>query len=308
MNTNLPIIETNEYVANSRREEENKFRIPKDQELPKEKPPMFENQCSTICWLNSMIQIILLTIKDCPQNSNLKRMIESYQIGRNLQSCQGLRRVLSQAMFTLQRGQQDSFDFFQALAQFPEIEKQSVLQAISIYFKNVMCCNFNQNHKSSAYQQDPEYYVCVSIPRNNTSLQDAIENEFQEGTIINDWKCSICKRNGGMKRKLINDNQVPEFILVKLARGEIAENGRAFKNIKDIIPPLGFTVKSEQDTVYAYSLCGVLTHIGRNLNSGHYISEVRKGTMWWKYNDDNITETTFENLSKQGYGFLFQKM
>ena len=111
-----------------------------------------------------------------------------------------------------------------------------------------------------------------------------------------------------MKTKLINDSQVPEFILVKLTRGEITENGRAFKNNKDIIPPLGFTVKSEQDTVYAYSLRGVLTHIGRNLNSGHYISEVRKGTIWWKCNDDNITETSFENLSKQGYGFLFQKM
>ena len=93
-----------------------------------------------------------------------------------------------------------------------------------------------------------------------------------------------------------------------MARGEITEDGRAFKNTKDIIPPLGFTVKSEQDTLYAFSLCGVLTHIGRNHNSGHYISEVRKGTMWWKCNDDNITETSFETLSKQGYGFLFQKM
>ena len=84
--------------------------------------------------------------------------------------------------------------------------------------------------------------------------------------------------------------------------------GRYFKNNKNIIPPLGFTVQTDNDSVIAYSLCGVLTHLGRSLSSGHYISEVRKNTKWWKCNDSSISETSFDNLSKQGYGFLFGKM
>ena len=82
--------------------------------------------------------------------------------------------------------------------------------------------------------------------------------------------------------------------------------GRCFKNNKDIIPPLGFIVESENDNAIAYSLCGVLTHLGRSLSSGHYICEVRKNTKWWNCNDSRISETSFDNLSKQGYGFLFE--
>jgi ubiquitin C-terminal hydrolase len=55
-------------------------------------------------------------------------------------------------------------------------------------------------------------------------------------------------------------------------------------------------------------LCGVLTHIGSQIKSGHYITEIRKGDNWWKCNDDKVSQTTFDSLSKQAYGLLFQKM
>ena len=58
---------------------------------------------------------------------------------------------------------------------------------------------------------------------------------------------------------------MPKYILVKLERGQTADNGRAFKNLTNITPPLGFTVQTEEETVYAYSLVGVLTHIGGSL-------------------------------------------
>ena len=52
--------------------------------------------------------------------------------------------------------------------------------------------------------------------------------------------------------------------------------GRGFKNNKDFIPPLVFTVQTDNESVITYSLCGLLTHLGRSLSSGHYICEVRK--------------------------------
>ena len=117
-----------------------------------------------------------------------------------------------------------------------------------------------------------------------------------------------CDSYGGIKVKTMQNGLEPKYILIKLRRAELDANGRGIKNNKVVIPPLGFTVKTDDDSVFAYSLCGVLTHLGRSLTAGHYISEVRKDMNWWKCDDSRITETSFENLSKQGYGFLFVKM
>ena len=126
--------------------------------------------------------------------------------------------------------------------------------------------------------------------------------------MIDDWRCQICHSQGGIKRKIIQEGLMPKFILVKLRRTEIDIFGRTLKLNNPVIPPLGFTIHTEQSHTYAYSLCGVLTHIGRSLNSGHYISEVRMDSQWWKCNDSTITRTSFPELSRGGYGFLFEQM
>ena len=154
------------------------------------RPPLFENRSNTICWLNSLIQLLLPTIQDFPLNTQLRQIICSFEGAKGVQSCEELRIFLSQNMPMLREGQQDSFDFFQALVHLSPLEAQSVLHPMSLYFKNVVSCNNNPIHQSSSYQPDPECYISVNVPRDNTSMQDIIENEFHEGISINDWKCS----------------------------------------------------------------------------------------------------------------------
>ena len=148
----------------------------------------------------------------------------------------------------------------------------------------------------------------INIPKDDEPIQNVIENEFHEGSIIDDWRCQICQSQGGTKKKIIQEGLMPKFILVKMRRSEMDLFGRTRKVNKPIIPPLGFTIQTEENNTYAYSLCGVLTHIGGNLNSGHYISEVRIDRQWWKCNDSTITKTLFQEISKGGYGFMFEQM
>ena len=101
---------------------------------------------------------------------------------------------------------------------------------------------------------------------------------------------------------------MPKFIFVKVRRTERDEHGRTKKLNKEITPPLGFTITTEDNNVYAYSLCGVLTHIGHGMNSGHYIVDVRRDGQWWRCNDENIAKTSLEKLSRSGYGFFFEQM
>ena len=171
-----------------------------------------------------------------------------------------------------------------------------------------MICNDDPSHNCTGYSQTADPYVTVNIPTDNTLIQHVIEQEFNAETLIMDWKCNRCGHMGGTKRKIVQNELVPDFILVKLKRYDISLTGQTFKINREVIPPLGFTLQSDESLLHPFSLHGVMTHIGNQVTSGHYISEIRKGEDWWTCNDHNISKTTFENLSKQAYAFLFKKI
>ena len=227
-----------------------------------QKPPMFQNQCGTICWLNAFVQLLLLTMDEDSLTSPLKELLKGFQGNGRVKSTTILRNILSENMVELRTGQQDSFDFFLATDGLSDIERESILNPISIFTKSTTSCVMNPNHSSTVYHENPEFFVSISIPDDEEAIQNVIENEFHEGTLIGDWRCSVCNSQGGMKKKLIQEGLIPRFILVKLQRAERDLNRRTRKIHKKITPPLGFTIQSEQNNIYAYSLCGVLTHIG----------------------------------------------
>ena len=274
-----------------------------------DKPPQFENRNSTMCWLNSMVQLLLKVISNMEQTSYLKEMIESYnQNGNCIQSTQNLRIELAMKVQELNVGQQDPFDFFVALQDFSNIEQESIVTPLTIFTKGVVECTNNSTHKSISYSTEPHPYVSLDIPTDNCAIQNIIEQHFSEGSYIADWRCSSCGNLGGTKKTYIQEGLTPNFILVKFKRYGISRDGRGFKIKTPINPPLGFTIQTQDSSSFPYRLCGVLTHIGNQLNSGHYITEVMRSNIWWKCNDDKISQTSFDTLSKQAYAFLFEKL
>jgi ubiquitin carboxyl-terminal hydrolase 14 len=52
-----------------------------------------------------------------------------------------------------------------------------------------------------------------------------------------------------------------------------------------------------------YDLIGVLTHQGRSSSSGHYVSWIKRTTnQWFKYDDDDVTMVTDEDIKKLSGG------
>jgi len=50
-----------------------------------------------------------------------------------------------------------------------------------------------------------------------------------------------------------------------------------------------------------YEVHSLVTHKGRSADSGHYIGWSRQepgSSLWWKYDDDKVTETTTEEVLK----------
>ena len=103
------------------------------------------------------------------------------------------------------------------------------------------------------------------------------------------------------------ESLLPKYFFVKLQRGKWNANGNFTKNNDTIKPTSSINVKLNNDNIVPYDLCGIITHIGSSLSSGHYIAEVKYGETWFKCNDAQVSLTSYQELSDSGYGYLFQK-
>ena len=45
----------------------------------------------------------------------------------------------------------------------------------------------------------------------------------------------------------------------------------------------------------SYSLVGVISHLGRDLGSGHYIAHCRRGGSWYEFSDSKVLRSTLSN-------------
>ena len=83
--------------------------------------------------------------------------------------------------------------------------------------------------------------------------------------------------------------------------------GNTHKNTKKVEPPLHIDVTSREGNKYRYSLCGIITHLGSSMDTGHYVAEIIHDSSWYKCDDSIVRKTSYNNLSKEGYGYLFEK-
>ena len=137
-------------------------------------PPKFSNRNATMCWLNSIVQFILLTVSENGQNSHLNQILVNYTLNTNIiQSSYNLRQELALKVGDLRVGQQDPFDLFVALQQFPNSDQEAVLTLLSIYTKNVMMCNRDSSHQSVGHTAEPEPFITVEIPTDNMYIESS---------------------------------------------------------------------------------------------------------------------------------------
>lgn len=57
-----------------------------------------------------------------------------------------------------------------------------------------------------------------------------------------------------------------------------------------------FLPQDSSESPSLYNLVAVLIHEGQTSHSGHYISLIKDGSTWFKFNDENVLELTDFNL------------
>ena len=135
-------------INSAEQELESNETISTAQEMPLRMPPRFSNPTATICWLNSILQMIILTMKAPHPNTQLRNLLNSYSTSEQIIDAQQMRDLLSDKYPVLRVGYQDPFDFFTAVALFDETEISSIMSPISLQMIEQTTCNYNALHVS----------------------------------------------------------------------------------------------------------------------------------------------------------------
>ena len=157
-------------------------------------------------------------------------------------------------------------------------------------------------------EDNPEYYISVNVPQDYDGLKHAIEDIISGTEYLSDWRCEYCELYGGTQSKRFEDKSMPKYIIVRLNRAMRDKNGINYKNTNKVKPTELIDVLSKEGNHYSYKLCGILTHLGIGMETGHYIAEVEYGNQWFKCDDSSIQETMCKSLSTEGYGYLFKQI
>jgi ubiquitin C-terminal hydrolase len=69
----------------------------------------------------------------------------------------------------------------------------------------------------------------------------------------------------------------------------------------------------DEDHVNCYHLCGVINHVGENVNSGHYTAITKREEQWVFYDDTVVTRRSISHFTgnkykqMQGYMALYRR-
>lgn len=164
---------------------------------------------------------------------------------------------------------------------------------------NVRCLKCNISEEVF----EPYNNLSLSIQDTNSSLQDCLDDYFQNEQIIDTWKCDKCNETGCNKSSVLWT--LPNYLIINLKR--FKQNGSfTSKNNNLITFPLKdlnltqYVSKDKNDmNNYIYDLYAVNYHSG-NLDGGHYFSACKNlDGNWYNFNDGNVSRYNSANLESQ---------
>jgi ubiquitin carboxyl-terminal hydrolase 8 len=162
-------------------------------------------------------------------------------------------------------------------------------------------CNGCQN-KNAIFE--PYNSFSLSLPNKNTTLNECLNNYFDNNEIIEYWKCDKCKTSGCTKDTKIWT--IPNYVILHLKRfKEVPVNisngmtlrSHCLKNTNLVDFPLKdldltkYISSDKNDTNnYLYDLYAINQHSG-DLNSGHYWASCKNlDDNWYQFNDADVSK------------------
>jgi ubiquitin C-terminal hydrolase len=175
--------------------------------------------------------------------------------------------------------------------------------------QNMNNFNMDQNMMMNYNQMQIEYNNNIAklplLQNNLLTIEDCFDYNQKIENFVgeNAMYCDICKMQlpSTFQTKLYN---APEVLILILNRGQ----GIQFKIKLEFYFQINlFKYLENNNSGYIYDLIGVVTHMGNDGSSGHFIASCRSpvNNNWYQYNDDFVTPITDFNKQVLNYAMPY---
>lgn len=154
---------------------------------------------------------------------------------------------------------------------------------------NITCinCSFTEE----IFEPYNNLSVCL---KDNNTLQNCLDDYFQNEHLIDTWKCEVCSKTGCQKSSTLWT--LPNYLIINLKRFNSEDLSKDYSMISFPIKDLNLTKYISKDkgdpNNYIYDLYAVNYHSG-DVNSGHYWSACKNlDGSWYNFNDGDISKFT----------------
>lgn len=172
--------------------------------------------------------------------------------------------------------------------------------------KSTLICKDCGNVRSTI---DPMLDLSLEIQENKTPIGDlhACLKKFTKTEELDvSYNCSSCRKQTKVTKRLTLE-KLPPILTIQLKRFEHF-NGMGSKIESHVSIPLVLSMGEYTTAACAgennYELFGIVVHIG-SVNTGHYIAYIKKGNLWFKFDDATVTRVSQEDVSKVSAYLLF---
>ena len=192
-------------------------------------------------------------------------------------------------------------------------KKETFQIKVSLSYEFIKYLNFRKMKKKSDKKEKISLNLIKSKPKQIPKLEDTFK-EFSKKEFLK-WKCEKCETTQTAVKN-IEISSVSDYIIVQFKHHErkkmvnlpvnnYIDLSQIFPNIK--YSP-GLVKPKKESSDFKYSLKGIIRHFG-SLNSGHYISLIKKHGTWYQFNDDYVTEVDESKIDNpNNYILLLEKI
>ena len=274
--------------------------------------PRFLNTSGTDCWLNSVLQLLILAMKHKPESvivnqiqafitapeniicnsiSNFVSNPSTYSVASITDkvlapySCQlSLKKIMLVAMGMPSSQelskQQDAAECLTRILNMPPFSYLS-----SFYKIKTRCGNCNDGNivreKIPIFITDLKI-ECDTNGMNKHSGKDDIECLFKNPVVFQ-RDCGKCGAIEG--NQMIKPESEPDFVMVNF---NLFKSDMTKINVESY--PFDSVEISTDQGASVYNVIGSIEHLGGNIHHGHYVSYIKLGQSWFCCNDSAITQ------------------